>query len=161
MYRTVPYLCTVPMYRTVPMTVPMYRTHVPMYRTHVPNYAYRTRAIFLAHRTYLRGANRALLLKIAKSWPSLLQLGVVVVGVFCAGRNRFFNVSLQTAPQGFWNIQPNQYKEKQQMGLRRQKASRIHKSLTIIHKLTCQVRVRRVASDQKYAWLNSLAGIHV
>ena len=58
---------------------------------------------------------------------------------------------LQKAPwQGFRNIQPNQYKEKQQMGLGRYKASHIHKSFTSIHKLNCQVRVRRVASDQKY-----------
>ena len=40
-------------------------------------------------------------------------------------------------------------------------ASHIHKPLAIIHKLNCQVRVRRVASDQKYTWLNSIARIHV
>ena len=42
------------------------------------------------------------------------------LGVFLAGKTRFFHVSLQIAPrQGFRNIQPNQYKEKQQMGLMR------------------------------------------
>ena len=58
--------------------------------------------------------------------------------VFLAGKKKFFNVSLQIAPwQGFHNIIPNQYKEKQQMGLMRWKASHIHKRLTPIHKLNC------------------------
>ena len=61
----------------------------------------------------------------------------VVVGVLFAGRNKFFNVGLQIAPwQGFHNIQPNQYKEKQQIGLRRQKASHIPVTY-IIHRLNC------------------------
>jgi len=39
---------------------------------------------------------------------------------FVREKNRFFHVSLQIAPwQGFRNIQANQYKEQQQMGLRR------------------------------------------
>ena len=58
---------------------------------------------------------------------SLLQhqrgLGVIVVVVgvsFCAGKNRFFNVALQTTLcQSFHNIQPNKCKEKQKIGLRR------------------------------------------
>jgi len=74
-----------------------------------------------------------------KPWPSLLQhqggLGVVV-GVFL--QERFFNASLQIAPwQGFHNIEPNQYKEKQQMGVGRHKASHIHKALATIHELNC------------------------
>ena len=51
---------------------------------------------------------------------------------FFCGKKTSFSASLQIAPwQGFYNIiQPNQYKEKQQVGHRRQKASHIHKSLT-------------------------------